>query len=213
MTKELSAVSGGPFTGTIEYVEHHLAHLASAYYPSPFREAAALSVDGFGDFASAAWGTGSDTSLSLNGRILFPHSLGIFYQAMTQYLGFPHYGDEYKLMGLAAYGDASCRKEVEKLVSLRDDGGFALDLKYFRHHHDDIAYEWHGGEPVCGPLFAEALVEALGPPRSSELADRGSASQLGMGDTGGLRGRLFSFVEYFAAPRPHRNRARRRLRL
>ena len=166
--QELSAVSGGPFTGTIEYVEHHLAHLASAYYPSPFREAAALSVDGFGDFASAAWGTGSDTSLSLDGRILFPHSLGIFYQAMTQYLGFPHYGDEYKLMGLAAYGDASCRKEVEKLVSLRDDGGFALDLKYFRHHHDDIAYEWHGGEPVCGPLFAEALVEALGPPRSSD---------------------------------------------
>ena len=151
--------------GQSNYVEHHLAHLASAFYPSPFREAAVVSVDGFGDFASAAWGCGHETSLSLDGRVLFPHSLGIFYQAMTQYLGFPNYGDEYKLMGLAAYGNPSCRAEVEKLLSLRDDGSFALNLKYFRHHKDDIAYEWHGGEPVCGPLFSQALVEALGPPR------------------------------------------------
>jgi len=121
-----------------------------------------VSVDGFGDFASAAWGTGSGTALSLDGRVLFPHSLGVFYQAMTQYLGFPHYGDEYKLMGLAAYGDGSCRHEVAKLLSLRDDGSFALDLKYFRHHRDDIAYEWPGGEPVCAPLFSQALVEELG---------------------------------------------------
>src|SRR5882672_4528558 len=99
---------------------------------------------------STAWGSGEGSALSLDGRVLFPHSLGIFYQAMTQYLGFPHYGDEYKLMGLAAYGDASCRQEAAKLVSLRGDGSFALDLKYFRHHRDDIAYEWHGGEPTCG---------------------------------------------------------------
>jgi carbamoyltransferase len=87
---------------------------------------------------------------------------------MTQYLGFPHYGDEYKLMGLAAYGNPSCRSEVGKLLALRDDGSFALDLQYFRHHKDDIAYEWHGGEPVCGPLFSQALVDALGPPRSPD---------------------------------------------
>ena len=103
---ELHALPGRPFTGPIDYVEHHAAHLASAFYASPCREAVAVSVDGFGDFASAAWGSGSGTALSLDGRVLFPHSLGIFYQAMTQYLGFPHYGDEYKLMGLAAYGDA-----------------------------------------------------------------------------------------------------------
>jgi carbamoyltransferase len=165
---ELAALPGRPFAGTIEYVEHHLAHLASAFYPSPFGEAAAVSVDGFGDFASAAWGAGSGTTLSLDGRVLFPHSLGVFYQAMTQYLGFPHYGDEYKLMGLAAYGDASCRHEVAKLLSLRHDGSFALDLKYFRHHRDDIAYEWHGGEPTCGPLFAQSLIDALGPPRDPD---------------------------------------------
>jgi len=165
---EIGALPGRRFAGSIEYVEHHLAHLASAFYPSAFQDAAVVSVDGFGDFASAAWGCGSGTSLSLDGRVLFPHSLGIFYQAMTQYLGFPHYGDEYKLMGLAAYGDPSCRHEVAKLLSLRDDGSFALELKYFRHHREDIAYEWHGGEPVCGPLFSQGLVDALGPPRNPD---------------------------------------------
>ena len=168
IAEELDALPGRPFAGAIEYVEHHFAHLASAFYPSPFDEAAVASVDGFGDFASAAWGTGRGTALSLDGRVLFPHSLGVFYQAMTQYLGFPHYGDEYKLMGLAAYGDASCRHEVAKLLSLHDDGSFALDLKFFRHHRDDIAYEWHGGEPTCGPLFSHALIDELGPPRDPE---------------------------------------------
>ena len=171
---ELAALPGRRFAGAIDHVEHHLAHLASAFYPSPFDEALVASVDGFGDFASAAWGGGSGTALSLDGRILFPHSLGVFYQAMTQYLGFPHYGDEYKLMGLAAYGDPSCRKDVQQLVSLLGDGSFALELKFFRHHVEDIAYEWHGGEPVCGPLFSAALVEALGPARDADapLTDR-----------------------------------------
>jgi carbamoyltransferase len=171
---ELAALPGRPFAGAIDHVEHHLAHLASAFYPSPFREAVVASVDGFGDFASAAWGSGSGTALSLDGRVLFPHSLGVFYQAMTQYLGFPHYGDEYKLMGLAAYGDRSARDEVQQLVALGDDGHFALDLKFFRHHIEDIAYEWPGGEPVCGPLFSSALVDALGPARDPDapLTDR-----------------------------------------
>ncbi len=118
MPRSLGALPGRRFSGTIDYIEHHLAHLASAFYPSPYREAVVVSVDGFGDFASAAWGSGSGTVLSLDGRVLFPHSLGIFYQAMTQYLGFPHYGDEYKLMGLAAYGEASSREEVSRLLSL-----------------------------------------------------------------------------------------------
>jgi carbamoyltransferase len=165
---ELRTLPGKPYAGTIEHVEHHLAHLASAFYPSPFQEAAAVSVDGFGDFASAAWGCGHGTSLSLDGRVLFPHSLGIFYQAMTQYLGFPHYGDEYKLMGLAAYGNSFCRQEAEKLISLKNDGTFALNLNYFRHHKEDIAYEWYGGQPVCGALFSQALIDALGPAREPD---------------------------------------------
>ena len=168
IAEALRSLPGRSFSGGVDYIEHHLAHLASAFYPSPYRDAVVVSVDGFGDFASAAWGGGTGTALSLDGRVLFPHSLGIFYQAMTQYLGFPHYGDEYKLMGLAAYGNASCAAEVRRLVSLHDDGSFALELKYFRHHGEDIAYEWHGGEPVCGTVFSPALIEALGPPRSPE---------------------------------------------
>lgn len=166
VTADVEALGGPAFKGSVEYVEHHLAHLASAFYPSSFSEAAVVSVDGFGDFASAAWGSGADRSLSLDGRVLFPHSLGIFYQAMTQYLGFPHYGDEYKLMGLAAYGGDSRRHDVGKLISLRDDGSFALNLKYFRHHRDDISYEWPGGEPIYDPLFSHALVEEFGPARA-----------------------------------------------
>src|SRR6201982_3398693 len=165
---ELRALPGRPFAGKIEYVEHHRAHLASAFFASPFDEAVVVSVDGFGDFASAAWGCGKGAALSLDGRVLFPHSLGIFYQAMTQYLGFPYYGDEYKLMGLAAYGNASCRSEVEKLLSLQAVGGFSLNLKYFRHHTEEVAYEWPGGEPVCGALFSQALVDSLGPARSPD---------------------------------------------
>jgi len=168
ITDELRMLPGRPFAGKIEHVEHHLAHLASAFFASPFEEAVVVSVDGFGDFASAAWGCGKGVTLSLDGRVLFPHSLGIFYQAMTQYLGFPHYGDEYKLMGLAAYGNASSRSEVEKLLSRQDDGSFALNLKYFRHHMEDIAYEWPGGEPVCGALFSQALIDSLGPARQPD---------------------------------------------
>src|SRR4029079_10139949 len=88
---------GSLFRGAMHAVEHHVAHLSSAFHVSPFAEAVAVSVDGFGDFSSGAWGAGRGTALSVDGQIFFPHSLGIFYQAMTQFLGFPHYGDEYKV--------------------------------------------------------------------------------------------------------------------
>ncbi|CAG0934933.1 partial Decarbamoylnovobiocin carbamoyltransferase, partial [Rhodocyclaceae bacterium] len=99
------AFPGQAFKGQVHAVEHHLAHLSSAFHVSPFEEAAAVSVDGFGDFSSAAWGVGRGTEIRVDGRVHFPHSLGIFYQALTQFLGFPHYGDEYKVMGLAPYGE------------------------------------------------------------------------------------------------------------
>ena len=92
------------FTGTVHAVEHHLCHLASAFLVSPYDKAVAVSVDGFGDFSSAAWGLGEGGTLAVDGRVYFPHSLGVFYEAMTQFIGFPHYGDEYKVMGLAPYG-------------------------------------------------------------------------------------------------------------
>src|SRR5438445_13744949 len=135
------------FAGEVHAVEHHLAHLSSAFHVSPFEHAVVVSVDGFGDFASAAWGVGDGCEITVEGRVYFPHSLGVFYQALTQFLGFPHYGDEYKVMGLAPYGRASSLDAMRKIVRLLPDGGFELDLQFFRHHREDIAYQWDDGSP------------------------------------------------------------------
>src|SRR5262245_9990499 len=146
-------------------VEHHLAHLSSAFHVSPFEEALTVSVDGFGDFSSAAWGLGAGSDLSVAQRVYFPHSLGVFYQALTQYLGFPHYGDEYKVMGLAPYGKATYLEGMRKLVRLLPDGSFRLNLDYFCHHKLQISYEWNDGMPQFDDLFSPVLEDLLGPRR------------------------------------------------
>ncbi|MDB5440502.1 MAG: Carbamoyltransferase [Caulobacteraceae bacterium] len=156
---------GQPMRAQLVPVEHHMAHLSSAFHVSPFDRAAVVSVDGFGDFASAAWGLGNGSEIAIEGRVHFPHSLGVFYQAITQYLGFPHYGDEYKVMGLAPYGQPTRLAEMRKIVRLLDNGGFELDLRYFRHHREKIDYTWEGGSPHVGDLFSPALEELLGPRR------------------------------------------------
>ena len=156
------------FRGEVHEVEHHLSHLGSAYLVSPFEHAVAASVDGFGDFASAAWGVGQGMSVRVDGRVYFPHSLGIFYQAMTQYLGFPHYGDEYKVMGLAPYGDPRFTREMRDIVGLRSDGSFELNLEYFRHHREKVDYEWDNGEPIVGTLFSPKIEALLGPARRGD---------------------------------------------
>lgn len=153
------------FRGALHHVEHHLAHLASTFFVSPFDEAVVVSVDGFGDFASAAWGVGRGTRITIEGRVHFPHSLGVFYQAMTQYLGFHHYGDEYKVMGLAPYGEPRYLRELREIVQLRDDGGFRLNLDYFRHHAEKIDYAWESGAPHVGQLYSSVLEDLLGPAR------------------------------------------------
>jgi carbamoyltransferase len=151
--------------GRVRHVEHHLAHLASSFLVSPFEEAVAVSVDGSGDFASAAWGVGKGTSVSVDGRILFPHSLGLFYEAMTHFLGFPHYGDEYKIMGLAPYGEPAYLDRLRDVVELRRDGTFRLNLRYFRHHQERRSFEWQDCAPASEPFFGDALEELLGPRR------------------------------------------------
>jgi carbamoyltransferase len=156
---------GNKFTGVFHNVEHHLAHLFSAYYVSPFQDAVVASVDGFGDFASTAWGEGHGGNISVDGRILFPHSLGIFYQALSQYLGFPHYGDEYKVMGLAPYGAPKAMDAMEKIVKLLPNGRFELDLTYFTHHRAANTYQWNDEEPQFSDLFSPALEDLLGPRR------------------------------------------------
>ncbi len=159
-----------PFRGELRHVEHHLAHLASAFLVSPFSEAVCVSVDGFGDFSSAAWGIGRDAQIEISGRVHFPHSLGIFYQAMTQYLGFPHYGDEYKVMGLAPYGEPRFMEPMRRIVELQRDGRFRLNLDCFRHHREKIDYAWNDGEPTVGQLFTPVLEDILGPARGKDVA-------------------------------------------
>ncbi|MBU3564457.1 carbamoyltransferase C-terminal domain-containing protein [Polynucleobacter sp. MWH-HuK1] len=164
--QELSkAFPGQHFAGEIHGVEHHESHLASAFLVSPFDEAVVVSVDGFGDFASAAWGLGRGAEIREDNKVYFPHSLGIFYQALTQFLGFPNYGDEYKVMGLAPYGSPKYLPEMRNIVRLREDGSFHLNLDYFQHHKNKIKYEWENGEPRVGGLFTDALCELLGPAR------------------------------------------------
>ena len=161
------AFPGERITGAIHHVEHHLAHLASAFLVSPFEKAVVVSVDGFGDFASAAWGVGRGSAIEVEDKVYFPHSLGIFYQALTQYIGFPHYGDEYKVMGLAPYGEPRFLEQMQRIVNLKSDGSFRLDLPYFRHVREKVAYEWENGVPVVGTLFTPALEALLGPARQA----------------------------------------------
>lgn len=150
----------------VENVEHHIAHLASAFYASDFDRSVVVSVDGFGDFASAAWGLGEGTKIDVADRVFFPHSLGIFYQALTQYLGFPNYGDEYKVMGLAPYGKPLFLNEMREIVKLNDDGSFKLNLNFFRHHKEKIEYQWEDGIPHVGELYSDNLAKLLGPIRA-----------------------------------------------
>jgi carbamoyltransferase len=162
------------FRGEIKNIEHHLAHLASAYFVSPYNEAVVISVDGFGDFASGSWGIGNSAKINVEGQVNYPHSLGAFYQAITQFIGFPNYGDEYKVMGLAPYGQPTYLDAMRKLVLLQDDGTYRLNLDYFIFHKEKVSYEWEGGSPSVGTLFSNKLTELLGPMREKgeELTQR-----------------------------------------
>ena len=125
------------FIGKIKFIDHHEAHIASSLYFSNFSECANLSIDGFGDFASSAIGYYQNDRLNIHKRINFPHSMGIFYQALTQFLGFRSYGDEYKLMGLSSYGKPKYFNELSRILKKTQEG-FELDLKYFLHHKEKI---------------------------------------------------------------------------
>jgi carbamoyltransferase len=150
-------------------IEHHQAHLASAFFVSPFERAALLSADGLGDFASTMWGTGEGSRMKIDGAIAFPHSLGLFYSAVTQYLGFLKFGDEYKVMGLAAYGEAEQLEAFRDIVRVHGDG-FRLGLDYFTHHRSGPEMSWADADktPTMGKMFSEAMERRLGPRRNPE---------------------------------------------
>jgi carbamoyltransferase len=164
---ELEGALGAPVRARLHSVEHHQAHVASAFFVSPFEEAAILSIDGFGDFASTMLAAGRGNRFEVLDRVLFPHSLGIFYTAVTQWLGFPKYGDEGKVMGLAPYGDPERHlARMRELVRL--DGLFELGLDYFMHTRKGVELTWAEGTPTIGRLYSERLVRALGEPRQDE---------------------------------------------
>src|SRR3989441_6347578 len=149
----------------IHHIEHHPAHLASAFFVSPFEEAAVCALDGFGDFVSTSMALGKDRRLKLLEKICFPHSLGMLYTAVTQYLGFLNYGDEFKVMGLAPYGKPDFVDALNRLVRLKPHGLFELDLKYFRHWSDGVEMQWDDGYPSLGKVFSPELEYLLGPVR------------------------------------------------
>jgi carbamoyltransferase len=157
-----------PIKAQVHYVEHHLAHLASAFLVSGFKEAACLSIDGFGEVASTAFGFGSGNAIKIDQQIYLPHSLGIFYSALTQFIGFPHYGDECKLMELAPFGEPAFLDQMREIIRSQPDGTFQLNLKYFRHHTADIPRTWHDCMPQLGPLYGEQLTNLLGPARKPD---------------------------------------------
>jgi carbamoyltransferase len=146
-------------------IEHHHAHLASSFYVSPFEKAALLSIDGFGDFISTMWGRGDGNAIEVLGRVEYPHSTGIVYTATTQFLGFPHYGDEGKVMGLAPYGSPTFINQFRDIIRTHDGGGFRLNLEYFRHHSEGVDMTWDEGSPVIGRIYSEQFARAFGPAR------------------------------------------------
>jgi carbamoyltransferase len=145
-------------------IEHHQTHVAAGFLISPFDKAAILSIDGMGDFTSSLTARGSGTSWEEVDRVFFPHSLGFLYTAITMYLGFPHYGDEYKVMGLAPYGEPEFADVIRRLVRPKGDV-FELDLAYFTHHKRGIRMTWNDGAPVIAPFHSERLERELGPMR------------------------------------------------
>ncbi len=151
-------------------IEHHTAHLASACFASPFDRSAVLSMDGLGDFASAMYGACEGPRLTPLAEVTFPHSLGMYYTALTQYLGFWKFGDEYKVMGLAAYGQPEFLDEFRRIVRAEGDLSFRLGLKYFIHQSQGAEMTWHDASstPVQGRLFSEYLERRLGPARKTE---------------------------------------------
>jgi carbamoyltransferase len=125
----------------VHFVEHHPSHLASAFFVSPFSDAAVCAIDGFGDFVSTSTAVGRGNKIELLSKVTYPHSLGVMYTAVTQYLGFPNYGDEFKVMGLAPYGVPEFADQLRRLISLQSNGKFQLARKFFRHWDEGVEME------------------------------------------------------------------------
>lgn len=145
----------------ILFSSHHLSHAASSYYTSPFNSAALLTIDGVGEWTTTAWGKAKGNKIKLTHEVGFPHSLGLFYSAFTQFLGFRINSGEFKLMGLAPYGEPKYFEKIERLVKQSADGSFQLDLKYFNYQYSTKT------------SYSSKLVDLLGvEPNTKERSER-----------------------------------------
>ena len=173
LPEELSkalGVSRSNLRAQFHNIEHHRAHLASSFYVSPFERAALLSIDGFGDFVSTMWAVGEGNSIKVLDQVEYPHSTGIVYTATTQFIGFPYYGDEGKVMGLAPYGRPRYMEEFRDIIRTAERGQFRLNLDYFRHHAEGVDMTWNEGSPVIGQIYSDSYARVFGPAR-----ERGAA--------------------------------------
>lgn len=152
----------------IHHVEHHRSHLASAFFASPFEESAILSIDGSGDFSTTMTATGKGNQMKVMDSVDFPDSVGLFYTAFTQLLGFPHYGDEYKVMGLAPYGEPKYVDKLKEVLIFDEDGFFHLNQKYFRSAKSGIISYGEDHVPVVAPLFSSNMKEKFGAERKKD---------------------------------------------
>lgn len=152
----------------IHFIDHHTSHIASSVFFSKFNNTNFISVDGFGDFVSTVSGYFDGRRIEKYKEALFPHSLGIFYTSLTQYLGFNKYGDEYKVMGLAPYGKPIYLDVLRKIVKYDKKNLVKLNLKYFLHHTGTVDMTWLKGEPNIGKLYSNELNELLGQSRNIE---------------------------------------------
>ena len=151
----------------IKNIEHHRSHLASAFFASPFQEAALLSIDGSGDFTTTMIGIGRGNKIEVLDSVDFPVSCGLFYTAFTQFLGFPHYGDEYKVMGLAPYGEPKYIEKVKEVLTFLPDGLYTWKSEYFVPP-TKAGFKYENNMPFVGNLFSEKFIELFGPPRKKE---------------------------------------------
>ncbi len=147
------------------HVPHHISHIASSFLCSGFRESIGFSYDGAGDFSSTEIFICKGTEMNLIEKVLFPHSLGVFYQAFTQFLGFKNYGEEYKVMGLAAYGKPIYKNRVYKLLDLKNNNFFKLNLEYYKHYKETFSYFQESGSPFFDNLYSQKFEELFGSPR------------------------------------------------
>lgn len=152
----------------VKFIEHHRSHIASSFFVSPFEEAAILSIDGFGDFTSTMRAIGRGNRIEILDSVSYPHSLGVFYTTFTQFLGFPHYGDEYKVMGLAPYGEPTMIEALKDVLILDKNGLFHLNERYFKHFTEGVAMSWEAGDPHVESLFSDYLTEKFGKPRAKD---------------------------------------------